>query len=214
MLTHGVGGCDNVEDPRLDARDANPLWAVDTDDLMHVRAARRRPQSPDKRFSLWCMTGRKYLAHTGSDLRFTVKYGEHGLHVALDDSVAEGAAFFCAVPFKGGLRNRLTQFHDEARLLDGETPTPCARGISRAALLHLRALQAIDGVICGASHRDIAAALFGADTARDRWSADSELRAQVRYLVGRAEGLIRGGYLTLAGLQPSHPGDPGDERAS
>lgn len=206
-MTHNVGGCDSAEDPRLDARHANPLWAIDTDDWLHVRAARRQPQPPDKRFSLWRVIGRKSLTHTGSDLRFTVKSGEQGLHVALDDSIADGTAFFSTVPLDRGLRNRLTRFHAEARLLDGEKPPPQARATSRAALLHLRALQAIDGVRDGASHRDIAAVLVGVDTARDRWSADSELRAQVRYLVARAEGLMRGGYLALAGLRPQ-----GDER--
>ena len=60
-MTRSVGGCDSAEDPRLDARDANPLWAIDTDDLLHVRAARRQPQPPDKRFSLWRVIGRKSL---------------------------------------------------------------------------------------------------------------------------------------------------------
>lgn len=206
-MTRSGGGCDGAEDPRLDARDANPLWAVDTDDWLHVRAARRRSQPSDRRFSLWRVTGRKSLTHTGSELRFTVKNGEHGLHVALDDSIADGTAFFLTVPLEGGLRSRLTQFHAQARLLNGEKPPPRARATSRAALLHLRALQAIDGVRGGASHRDIAAVLVGVDTARDRWSADSELRAQVRYLVARAEGLMRGGYRALAGLPPQ-----GDER--
>lgn len=206
-MTHDVGGCDGAEDPRLDARHANPLWAIDTDDWLHVRAARRRPEPPDKRFSLWRVSGRKSLAHTGSDLRFTVKYGEHGLRVVLDDSIAEGTAYLSGVPLEDGLRNRLTQYYADARMLDGEKPPARARATSRAALLHLRALQAIDAVRDGASHRDIAAVLVGADAVRDRWSADSELRAQVRYLVARAEGLMRGGYLALAGLRP-----PGDER--
>lgn len=206
-MTRNVGGCESAENPRLDARHANPLWAIDMDDWLHVRAARRQPQPPDQRFSLWRVIGRKSLTQTGSDLRLTVQYGEHGLHVALDDSIVEGMAFFSAVPLEDALRNRLTQFLAEARLLDGAKPQPRARPTSRAALLHLRALQAIDGVRDGASHRDIAAVLVGVDTARDRWSADSELRAQVRYLVARAEGLMRGGYRALAGLRPQ-----GDER--
>ena len=206
-MTRSVGGCDSAEDPRLDARDANPLWAIDTDDLLHVRAARRQPQPRDKRFSLWRVIGRKSLSHAGADLRFTMKSGEQRLHVTLDDSIAEGTAFFSTVSLECGLGTRLARFRAEARLLDGATPSPRARATSRAALLHLRALQAIDGGRDGASHRDIAAALFGADNARERWSADSELRAQVRYLVARADGLMRGGYLALAGLRPQ-----GDER--
>ena len=178
---------------------------------MLVRAARRQPQPPDKRFSLWRVIGRKSLSHSGSDLRFTVQYGDHGLHVTLDDSIAEGTAFFLAVPLEAGLRNRVTRYHAQARLLDGEAPPPRGRATLRAALLHLRALQAIDGVRDGASHRDIAAVLFGAATAQDRWSADSELRAQVRYLIARAEGFMQGGYRDLAGLPSAQSFLPGDE---
>ena len=82
------------------------------------------------------------------------------------------------------------------------------------ALLHLRALQALDATQAGAHHRDIAGALFGADAVQSRWSADSELRAQVRHVLTRAEEFMRGGYLALAGVrqQPIH--DPGDEPAT
>ncbi len=79
------------------------------------------------------------------------------------------------------------------------------------SMLHLRALQALDARQAGARHRDIAEALFGFDSVQSRWNADSELRAQVRHILARAEEFMRGGYLALAGVrqQPIHP--PGDE---
>jgi len=205
---HCVGGYDNAENPALDARDADPLWAIDSDNWLHVRVARRRPSLRDQRFSLWRVPGRKSLTLAGDGLRFTARCGEHRLHAELNDAVAEDTAFVVTVPLADGLGHRLRQVQSEARLLEGEAPPPRARASSRTGLLHLRALQAIDGVRGGASHRDIAAAIFGADTVGDRWSADSELRAQVRYLVSRAEGLVGGGYRALAGLL-----SPGDERA-
>jgi hypothetical protein len=73
--------------------------------------------------------------------------------------------------------------------------------VTRAALVHLRALQALDGITAGASHRAIARVLFGADAVTRRWTADGELRAQVRYLVRRARALRDGGYRSL--LMPS-----------
>ena len=78
-------------------------------------------------------------------------------------------------------------------------------------MLHLRALQALDASQAGARHRDIAGAVFGADAVRTRWTADSELRAQVRHLLSRAKGLKRGGYLSLAGVRQQHTSVPGDE---
>lgn len=64
---------------------------------------------------------------------------------------------------------------------------------------HMRALQAHDSVSAGASQREVAAILFGDDVAAERWTPDSELRAHVRYLVGRARSLINLGYISLFG---------------
>ena len=87
------------------------------------------------------------------------------------------------------------------------------RPATRAALLHLRALQALDAAQAGASHRDIAQALFGLEAVALRWHEDGELRAQVRYLLRRAEGYMLGGYLALAGIRRTAAKRPGDKRA-
>lgn len=83
--------------------------------------------------------------------------------------------------------------------------------MTRAALLHLRALQALDAAQAGASHRDIAQALFGLEAAVRRWNEDGELRAQVRHLLRRAEAYMGGGYLALAGVRHGAAKPPGDE---
>jgi hypothetical protein len=173
--------------------------------------AGRPTSTTGKRFSLWKTPGRKRIAHVGSELILAAHVGAQWLRVAVDDALADGATFRCTVPLGPGLRSQLAQFHAEARLLEGEPDPPRGRGIARASLLHLRALQAIDAAQGGASHRDIAAAIFGADAARRRWTADSELRAQIRHLLNRAEGLMRGGYLALAGVRRQHTDAPGDE---
>ena len=61
----------------------------------------------------------------------------------------------------------------------------------------MRALQALDGAHSGASQREIAIALFGADVVAHKWHADGELRARVRYLIHRASALTKGGYRSL-----------------
>ena len=211
MPTPYPGGCIVVEDPYLDALQANPLWARDTDDLLRVRAAGPRATSTSQPFGLWQTPGRKHIAHRGSDLLLTVRAGVQWLRVVFEAALVEGSPFQCTVPLGPGLRHQLAQFQGQARLLEGEPDLPCARGITRASLLHLRALQALDGAQGGASHRDIAGVLFGADAVRERWTADSELRAQVRHLLARGEGLMRGGYLALAGVRQPHPETSGDE---
>ena len=110
------------------------------------------------------------------------------------------------------MRAELAQFEAQANAIQGCALTqPLARRAARAPVLHLRALQALDAAQGGATHREIAEVVFDADAVRSRWSADSELRAQVRHLLSRAEGFVRGGYLRLAGVRRTHLHTPGDE---
>jgi hypothetical protein len=84
----------------------------------------------------------------------------------------------------------------------GGEPASYGRAYPRPALgpiVHMRALQAHDGVNAGASQREVAAILFGDDAVAERWTPDSELRAHVRYLIGRARSLVNLGYLSLFG---------------
>ena len=134
------------------------------------------------------------------------------LHVSLAADLADGTTYAVTAPLGPGLRGKLDAFTVQAQALEGNAPAgPSARAVTRAALLHLRGLQALDGMQAGASHRDIAQALFGLEAVVLRWQADGELRAQVRHLLRRAEGYMRGGYLVLAGGLPTVAQSPGDE---
>ncbi len=117
------------------------------------------------------------------------------------------------MPLDAHLRTRLSGYQVQANAIQEKWPSVAGRKVTRASLLHLHALQALDASQAGAHHRDIAGALFGADAVRMRWTADGELRAQVRHLLNRAEGLMRGGYLALAGVRQQHTNAPGDESA-
>ena len=62
----------------------------------------------------------------------------------------------------------------------------------------IKALRTYDGLCAGASHRDIAFMLFGADTVANDWDADSDfMRSGVRRIIATAKALAQGGYLTL-----------------
>ena len=77
-----------------------------------------------------------------------------------------------------------------------------------SALLELHTLQALDATLAGASLREVAEGLFGVDAVGADWHSDSALRARVRRLVRRGDGLMRGGYRRLAQLPvvTSHEG--------
>lgn len=133
------------------------------------------------------------------------------MRLSLSGTVVDGAAYVSAVPLTPRLRGQLDIFNAQAQALEGHAlQVDPARQVTRAGLLHLRALQALDASQAGASHRDIAQALFGLEAVVLRWHEDGELRAQVRHLLQRAETFMVSGYLALAGVHhPSanHPGD-------
>src|SRR4051812_42536128 len=66
-------------------------------------------------------------------------------------------------------------------------------------LTHLRAIQALDGIAAGASHRAIAVVLFGRWRVSREWHPDSRLRAEVRRLIDRARAYSIGEYRALVG---------------
>lgn len=189
----------------------HPLWATGTEGLLHVRVTFAHDALTSRRFSAWHIPGRKRIAHAGAELVITAVHGPHSLRASLSPELEDGAAYGLVVPLDAPLRARLPGYEMQARVLRGEVPPQLPRQATRNTLLHLRALQALDATQAGAGHRDIAGALFGAEAVQHRWSADSELRAQVRHLLTRAEGLMRGGYLALAGVRQQSTRDPGDE---
>lgn len=176
---------------------------------MHVRTSRTRDAAD--RFDLWSVPGRKRLMLGDADLLLTAELSAQRLRISLAGDLAHGAAYACVVPLISGLRGQLDAFNTQAQVLGGQaSPVPPVRAVTRAALLHLRALQALDAAQAGASHRDVAQALFGLQAAVLRWHEDGDLRAQIRHLLRRARAYMTGGYLALAGVRRAtgkHPGD-------
>lgn len=63
-----------------------------------------------------------------------------------------------------------------------------------------KALQARDAMQAGATHREIAAALFGERIVKEDWYSRSDyLRLRVQRLVRTADKLVNGGYRELLG---------------
>ncbi len=171
-------------------------------------------QSSQQTFDLWRVPGRKRLSLGGTGLILQSDLSSQRLRVSLARDLGDGEGYACAVPLVPELRGQLDVFKAQALLLQGHAPTEeVVRPATRAALLHLRALQALDAAQAGVSHRDIAQALFGLEAVALRWHEDGELRAQVRYLLRRAEGYMLGGYLVLAGIRRTAAKRPGDKQA-
>lgn len=67
----------------------------------------------------------------------------------------------------------------------------------RRARRWAQAFQAHDGAQAGASHREIAIALFGRDRVTDDWREGDHMRMRVHRLIRTADKLIDGGYREL-----------------
>ena len=171
------------EDPALDARDAHPAWLPGHEAVVQLYPDADPP--PDAAaFDFWRIPGHKHLIHDGKGLALVARSPGHCLRFALAPGLEDGMAVAYAQRGRG-------------RALD--TPAPMARPRPPpAALLELHTLQALDATLAGASLREVAEGLFGADAVAADWHADGELRARVRRLVRRSTALMRGGYRRLA----------------
>lgn len=204
-------GLATLVDPRLDARQASPVWVIGTPPpIALVRNERRGTQihaATAERFSLWRLAGRKALLDDGSGLRLLVRCLSQEVQLRLGDRLASGDRFAYQIPAAGEIQaawNALTVFRTLVPVSGSGLESSRGRP-GRADLFHVRALQVLDGLAAGASQREIAVGLFGTAAVARGWQPDGALRAQVRYLIRRARALMEGEYRTLIALAPPSP---------
>lgn len=186
-----LGGCDFLEDPRLDAREADIAWLPDPDALLALGPAVRDDDEP---FSLWSIPGRKSLFHDGTRLLVRSRFGRRVVRLAISLSLSEGAPYAYAIsPGRSGSRAAAAELADA---LAGVPDRRRGAAVSRTMLVHMRALQALDADKAGASEREIASLVLGPIRPDLAWN-DSAARAQVRYLLRHGHALRDGGYRQL-----------------
>lgn len=193
-----------LEDPALDARDAHPAWLPG-----HPCTAQLHPDiDPPPNavaFELWRIPGQKHLVHDGRRLILAAHWPGCCLRLTLAPGLEDGMAYVyairaCDMPCARHcpLRAEL----DKLAVATEGTPTAVVRPRpAPTALQELHTLQALDATLAGASLREVAEGLFGADAVVKGWYADGGLRSRVRRLVRRGQGLMRSGYRRLAQLQ-------------
>jgi hypothetical protein len=188
------------EDPKLDARVARPIWRLEAKRRVKLRAA--EPGDEREPFSLWTIPGPKRLVHDGRRLLLNAYPGRDPLHLTLGQDVHDGEPFEYVLTPRPDMEEQWRGIQRQQRLLtEGESPAfAVAPRPDRVALLHMRALHALDASADGASQREIAVSLFGEESTAANWHPDSELRAQVRHLLRRARALMAGGYRSLISL--------------
>lgn len=201
-----------LEDPALDARHAHPAWFPDHDSVVQLYPDADPP--PDALvFEFWRIPGDKRLIHDGKRLMLITRGPGYCVRLALAPGLDEGMAYVYAIRASTTLCSRFRALLCELeKLMAAPDVAPVAVVRPRpspASLLELHTLQALDATLAGASLREVAEGLFGADAVAAGWYTDGGLRSKVRRLVRRGKTLKRGGYRRLAQLQ-----SPGEGRSA
>ncbi|MGU2390807.1 DUF2285 domain-containing protein [Pseudomonas aeruginosa] len=190
-----------LEDPRLDARDAHPVWFPAPPELIHLYPD-VDPMPDSVAFDFWRFPGSKGLVHDGRRLLLTTRWPGCCLRLTIAPGLEQGMTYVHAVR---ACARPCACFRAMAAELDRLAVTADAAPLaavrcrpSPAALLELHTLQALDATLAGASLRAVAAGLFGQSVVTDGWHADGGLRSKVRRLVRRGRTLMLGGYRRLA----------------
>ena len=201
------------EDPRLDARVAEPRWLVRKDCEILLRRARVEETSPA--FDFWAIQGHKTLRDEGDHLSLTLRAGSEilrGVHLASDLRVGDPVAI--SVTGAGGIVARAQAAQRLLRSLKSGLQPPLPKRPSLTALTHMQILRALDGEAAGASQREIARALFGSST-NSSWDPDSRWRARIRYLLTCGRARCAEGYRRIVGVPVERsPSDSSSARPS
>lgn len=190
-----------LENPDLDAREAHPDWCPDPPGVVLVHPDVDPPDGA-RPFRLWALPGEKRLLHDGRRLLLTHSLGANTLRLSLTPALEDGAPHVHGVHASGPhapywrRAGHALDLVAQLRVPERGTGFACNRP-GRAALLHVRMLQTLDGVQAGASCRQIAEVQFGAGIVAECWHGDSHLRTRVRRLIARGRKLMRGGYRRL-----------------
>ena len=157
-------------------------------------------------FCLWCVPGKKRAFHDGNRIRIACSSSTDTFRVSTSLAFSEGESCAFMVSAHDDIDAQWDIISALMRLL-GQKSREADRARkslypTREAIVQMRTLQALDGALLGASHRAIAAALFGYKEGVLRWHADGDVRARVRHLVRRGRAFMDGGYRALLTSSP------------
>ena len=188
-------GCLYTDAPDIDARSAKIFWlpshALAILPMHALLAGALVPTAPialrelsSPLTVLYALDGMQHVLLDGAG---------HGRHLAISGANVLDPVHLLAW-FEFGcdeFRHQVEALHRFNSLIAGAQSTA-----SQEAARLKRVLQALDGSLSGASHREIAIALFGAERGEADWNDPRQnMRDRVRRAVKRGRDLMNGGYL-------------------
>jgi hypothetical protein len=184
-------------DPMVDARTANPIWQPDPPSTLRVVRA-SSAQVGLKLYDLQ-IERQPYMVRDDQGTYVTASMKSNSWRVHVADGLAEDDRIAIAIPVDEFARQRVAaadRFIVDLKAKSAETWKRLAVS-NRADRFHCSVLQAIDGAAAGATHRQIAVAIYGQRRVSASWTPDGDLRARIRYFLKRGTTVVNGGYRTL-----------------
>ncbi len=193
-----TGGCTVLEDPDKSGAETLAFWRPEVlPALVRLSPAPRPCTGPAPRLDPWWGASRQAVLDTGG-----------GFHVALAEGPREWRFWIEGkrLPKRGTPLRALVALDDDLdaqvaalrRFRDAVTNPAAPPDLTPyQTRMLMRTLQALDAHLDGASVRQTAEALFGAERVKTDWYRNTPLRDQVRYLIGRGRQLMDGGYRDL-----------------
>jgi hypothetical protein len=190
-----------LEDPRLDARHAVPAWTGGVcEEILPLRTGAPPQDAIRSAIDIDRLRCQMTTIEDGANTTH-ILFAERGrqLHLAVEVDPTAGATLMTpalspmplAVKRTMALR-RLSDLAEHGVLREHLYPAE-----SRAPRF-ARILQALDGALAGARHRDIAISLFGERRVTQDWaSPDNHLRDHVRRAVAQGRSMMAEGFVRL-----------------
>lgn len=189
MRSPGAGGYDfaATNDPKATLWTAEALPSV-------IALTQLPPELEHPRFKPRPLSLDPVLAAEGGD--YVIKRLGVEMRVHLDRGGADPTAVL--LPFDKLFEVRAAAALRLWRALNGRRPGPNPAALSEARRSRLvLALRALDGRLDGATHREIASVLFGANAVPERDWISHELRDRTARLVRLGVAMMNGGYRRL-----------------
>ncbi len=165
--------------------------------LVRLSPAPRPYAGPDTCLDLWWGAARQAVLDTGGGFHIALAEGprERRFWIEGKHLPRRGTPLRALVALDDDLEAQvvaLRRFHDA--VTNPAAPPDLTPYQTR---MLMRILQALDANLDGASVRQTAEALFGAERVKADWYRNTPLRDQVRYLIRRGRQLMDGGYRDL-----------------
>lgn len=148
-------------------------------------------------FDPWWGTSRQAIFDTGGGFLVALAEGAHERRFWIEGRrlPKRGTPLRALIALDDDLEAQIAALR---RFRDAVTaPTAASDLTPYQTRMLMRALQALDAFLDGASVRRTAEALFGAERVRADWFRDTPLRDHVRYVIRRGRQLMDGGYRDL-----------------